>query len=109
MTRMPRMRNTIYPRLSCNPRSKLVLFNPLLHFFQQGEILVTREAGRLEVAANNKHRNFLVSRNDHRAGHARLHVGAMAALLAGEPKSGGEEDGFHRAPMLRGEPGHGRS
>src|SRR5260370_22910564 len=78
--------------------------NPLRHFLQQGEILVTREAGRLEVVANDEHWNFLVSRNDYRAGHARLDSGAMAALLTDELKANGEEERFHRAPMLRSEP-----
>src|ERR1035437_6257692 len=80
----------------------------LLHLRQQGEVIVARKPGGLEVVADDEDGDISVSRDNYRPGDAPLHIGTVAALLPDELKPGSEEDGFHRAPMLRGEFGHGR-
>ena len=53
----------------------------LLDLRQQGEIIVARKPGGLEVVTDDEDGDFPVSRDDYRSGDAPFHIGTVAALF----------------------------
>lgn len=70
-----------------------------LYFGQETQVFFSRNPGSLEVVADDGYGDFVVGRDDNRAGYSGFNIGAMAAFLPGKMETRGNEDFLQHSPV----------